>query len=679
MDYNQSVKTIKGVGGKREKILNENGIYIVKDLLNLVPLKYINRNFFLTAEGLAENDKGTIKAAIEKISANQFMKNHRSFFTLKVLWEEKTVNIRIFNQPYLRNSFILGATYYFFGHLKRENNQYQMINPQFVRVNNPGSFFEFEPVYPTINGISSKNIRKMMKEIFSHEIWIPADIPKSIRSEYQLCNKAEAFRKLHIPEKMEDVEIGIRRFKFDEALKINMGILQSRNQDSVSDVELSYFKGLEIFVESLPFELTHSQKVIIQEITDEIVKRTSVNRLIQGDVGSGKTVIAVAISCLLAQNGYQIAYMAPTEILARQHYETFSKLLKNFDITIDILTGSLKDKQKKTIYEGLKNGEISIIIGTHALIQNEVEYYNLGLIITDEQHRFGVRQKGQLFLKGKNPHTLVMSATPIPRTLSLILYGDLMVSVVSERPKGRKPVKTHCYNEKKLPDIYEFVKNEVKKGNQAYIICPFVEFSENMENVRDIGSVFDELKVEFEPEIICAYLHGKMTADEKNDTITQFSNGSINVLVATSIIEVGIDVMNANTIVILNAERFGLAQLHQLRGRVGRGSNQAWCFLVTNITNSETIERMRIIVNNHEGIDIAEADLKLRGPGDYFGYKQHGLPEMRFLDPLGDLSIIESTREIAKQMIDSNEKEMMICADSVLHSFYESVNEIALN
>jgi ATP-dependent DNA helicase RecG len=407
--------------------------------------------------------------------------------------------------------------------------------------------------------------------------------------------------------------------------------------------------------------------------------KSVINRLIQGDVGSGKTVIAVAIACLLAQNGYQIAYMAPTEILARQHYQTFCNFLKNSGISISLLTGSVKESEKKSILKALAEGEISIIIGTHALIQEHVDYYNLGLIITDEQHRFGVRQKGQLFLKGKNPHTLVMSATPIPRTLALILYGDLTLSVVNDKPAGRKAIKTHCYNEKKLPQIYEFVKEEIKKGNQAYVICPFVEFSENMENISDIATVYENLKNDFEPQIKVGYLHGKMSAEDKTNSITSFRDGKISVLVATSIIEVGIDVANANTIVILNAERFGLAQLHQLRGRVGRGESQSWCFLVTNATNEDTIERMRIIVNHREGSEIAEADLKLRGPGDYFGYKQHGLPQMQFLDPITDLSIIEETKKTAQLLLASGEQEMMICADDILHSFYESVNEIALN
>jgi ATP-dependent DNA helicase RecG len=508
---------------------------------------------------------------------------------------------------------------------------------------------------------------------------VPADLPKKIRDDNQLCTKAEAYRKIHLPKNFNDAEIGIQRFKFDEALKINMGIFQSRNLNQISDVELSYFNGLDIFLNSLPFELTLSQDRIIREITAEMKSKSVINRLIQGDVGSGKTVIAVAIACLLAQNGYQIAYMAPTEILARQHYQTFCNFLKNSGISISLLTGSVKESEKKSILKALAEGEISIIIGTHALIQEHVDYYNLGLIITDEQHRFGVRQKGQLFLKGKNPHTLVMSATPIPRTLALILYGDLTLSVVNDKPAGRKAIKTHCYNEKKLPQIYEFVKEEIKKGNQAYVICPFVEFSENMENISDIATVYENLKSDFEPQIKVGYLHGKMSAEDKTNSITSFRDGKISVLVATSIIEVGIDVANANTIVILNAERFGLAQLHQLRGRVGRGESQSWCFLVTNATNEDTIERMRIIVNHHEGSEIAEADLKLRGPGDYFGYKQHGLPQMQFLDPITDLSIIEETKKTAQLLLASGEQEMMICADDILHSFYESVNEIALN
>jgi ATP-dependent DNA helicase RecG len=679
MDFNQPVKNIKGIGAKREAILKEHGILAVKDLLNIFPKRYIDRSIFLSVENFDDTEPGTIKAKIEKISSNQFMKGRQSFFTLKANWQDILVNIRIFNQPYLRKILRLNESYYFYGTLKKENGQYKMINPQFVLSSDPASFFEFEPVYPLISGLPSKSLARMIREILSHDLWVPADLPKKIRDDNQLCTKAEAYRKIHLPKNFYDAEIGIQRFKFDEALKINMGIFQSRNLNQISDVELSYFNGLDIFLNSLPFELTLSQDRIIREITAEMKSKSVINRLIQGDVGSGKTVIAVAIACLLAQNGYQIAYMAPTEILARQHYQTFCNFLKNSGISISLLTGSVKESEKKSILKALAEGEISIIIGTHALIQEHVDYYNLGLIITDEQHRFGVRQKGQLFLKGKNPHTLVMSATPIPRTLALILYGDLTLSVVNDKPAGRKAIKTHCYNEKKLPQIYEFVKEEIKKGNQAYVICPFVEFSENMENISDIATVYENLKNDFEPQIKVGYLHGKMSAEDKTNSITSFRDGKISVLVATSIIEVGIDVANANTIVILNAERFGLAQLHQLRGRVGRGESQSWCFLVTNATNEDTIERMRIIVNHHEGSEIAEADLKLRGPGDYFGYKQHGLPQMQFLDPITDLSIIEETKKTAQLLLASGEQEMMICADDILHSFYESVNEIALN
>lgn len=679
MKWDDSVSSIKGVGKKKTEYLANNKIYTVNDLLNIYPIKYIDRNYMPKEDEVIDNELMTFTGVFYKIGGVQFLKNKMNLFTCEVQWGSSKVMIVYFNQPYLQNTLKLETPYFFYGRMKKEANHFKMANPQLAEVKKEKSFFNLQAVYSQIHGLHKNAIAKMIRIVLENIIEWPMDLPEFIRHEYALCSNEKAYRHIHTPLHLNDLEIAKKRFKYNEAIKMNCGILSVSNKNNQSMIELNYFEGLNILINSLPFELTNDQTKIIWEIVDELKARKTINRLIQGDVGSGKTIIAIAIACIMGQNGYQVAYMAPTEILAQQHYQTFKKFLKKIGLNIGLLTGGLSPKEQNKIKNKLLLGDLSIVIGTHALFQKSVNYYNLGLVITDEQHRFGVRQKSKLTQKGFEPHTLVMSATPIPRTLALIFYGDLSVSYLNEIPKGRKRVKTYCYNEKSLPKIYDFIKEKMKKNKQIFVICPFVESSEVMEDVNDIESVFNELKTLYEPEFKIGFLHGKKTTDEKNKIIKDFSDGFIDLLVATSIVEVGIDVANATVIVILNAERFGLAQLHQLRGRVGRGHVQSFCFLVTNSQNQDTIERMRVIVENNNGKDIAEKDLKLRGPGDYFGYKQHGLPNILWLNPLEDMMIIDNARIIAKQMMRSKEKKTMIYYDKILNSFFESLEEISLN
>ncbi len=679
MKWDDPVSVIKGVGKKKTGYLANNNIFKVKDLLNIFPVKYIDRNYMPREDDLIDNELMTFKGVFQNIGNIQFVKSKLNLFTCKVKWESYVVTIVYFNQAYLRNTLKLETPYFFYGRIRKEGHQLKMINPQIIEAKNPKSFFNLQPVYSQVQGLNKNDISKMIGTILENLSEWPIDLPLWIRRKYHLCSNHAAYRYIHKPTQASDLNIAIKRFKYDEALTINCGILSTSLQNNSSMIELNYFDGLNIFINSLPFELTSDQTKIIGEIVAELKAKKTINRLIQGDVGSGKTVIAIAIACIMGQNGYQVAYMAPTEILADQHYQTFKNYLKHSGLSIGLLTGSLSPKEQKEIKNDLLLGKLSIIIGTHALFQESVNYYNLGLVITDEQHRFGVRQKAKLMQKGFEPHTLVMSATPIPRTLALIFYGDLAVSYLNEMPKGRKRVKTHCYSEKSLLKIYDFLRAEMTKKRQVFVICPFVEASDMMEEVNDIESVFKNLQALYEPEFKIAFLHGKKSAAEKNSIINDFNAGFITLLVATSIVEVGIDVPNATAIVILNAERFGLAQLHQLRGRVGRGNIQSFCFLVTNSKNEETIQRMRVIVENNSGKDIAEEDLKLRGPGDYFGYKQHGLPDMRWLNPLEDINIIDDTRSLAKEIIQSKEKETMIYYDKILNYFYQSITEISLN
>lgn len=678
MKWDDLLVNVKGVGPKRLEAFEKYGIKTIGDLLSHYPKRYINRNTFASEE-FSEDKPVTIKAMVLKQGSVQRLRGNLSILVVPLLWEDRKISAIFFNQPYLKNTMTVNADYYFFGKIKNKSGDARIQNPQFVPVNRPGDFFELTPVYSTIQGVPGSTIKKLLRQITTENLEMTDELPLKLREKLNLLEKKAALRKLHFPQKEEDAIKGIERLKFDEALKINLGILANSNEDNHSEIEINYFEGIKGLIRNLPYELTNGQKAVIEDITADLRSGKVMNRLVQGDVGSGKTAIAVIAAGLLAQNGYQTAYMAPTEILAQQHGRSFQNLLGNTGISVEVITGSMKAKEKRAVLERLAKGEIAILIGTHALIQDSVNFYNLGLVITDEQHRFGVRHRGRLALKARQPHTMVMSATPIPRTLALILYGDLQVSYIDELPKGRKPIKTYCYDEASLPKIIIFLQEEMAKGRQAFIICPFIEASQELEEVRDVESVFDQFKEIINPSYQISCLHGKFKSEEKEAIIKNFNQGNIQCLVATSIIEVGIDVPNVSTIVILSAERFGLSQLHQLRGRVGRGKHQSWCFLVTNSKSDDTLERMKVIINNSNGKKIAEEDFRLRGPGDYFGFKQHGLPQIGLLNPAAELELILSTKKIADMIINSTEKDLMIYRDKVISSFYKEMEEVSLN
>ncbi|WP_296558197.1 ATP-dependent DNA helicase RecG [uncultured Acetobacterium sp.] len=679
MKWEDSLDKIKGVGPKRREALATAGIKTVGNLLSYYPRKYLDRSVFGSPELFCEDQEISLKAIVLDKGRLNRIRGNLSIYTVPLLWEEKKLSAVFFNQPYLKNTFQENHDYYFYGKVKKAYGEIKITNPQFVIASNPGKFFELTPVYRKIQGVPSSVIPKILSQLFASDLEIPDSMPEEIRLSEKLMDMKSALKGIHFPQKAEDVIRGTERLKFNEALKINMGIIASARDKSYSDIAINLFSGLKAFISSLPYDLTNSQESVIGDMVADLKSGQVMNRLVQGDVGSGKTVIAVIAACLMAQNGYQTAYMAPTEILAQQHGRSFRELLRNTGITVEVVTGSLKAKEKREILDRVAKGEVSVIIGTHALIQQAVDYYNLGLVITDEQHRFGVKQRSQLSLKGKKPHTMVMSATPIPRTLALILYGDLSVSYIDELPKGRKPIKTYCYNEASLHKILGFIEAEMSKGRQTFVICPFIEASEELEAVRDTESVYLEVQQKIESKYRLGCLHGRLKSDDKESIIKAFNQGEIDCLVATSIIEVGIDVPNVSTMVILSAERFGLSQLHQLRGRVGRGSHQSFCFLVTNSKSEETIARMKVIVNNRNGRKIADEDFKLRGPGDYFGFKQHGLPKLGLLNPSEELALIKRTKEIAAIIFESNNLEMMTFRNDVLKSFYIDIADISFN
>ncbi|MDO4287680.1 MAG: ATP-dependent DNA helicase RecG [Eubacterium sp.] len=683
MALTDPIQKLRGIGPKRAKAFQEKGLSTLGDLLSFYPKKYLNRKIMGSLESSTETAV-TVAAVCLKAGTFRRIRRNMALFVLPV--EEirddgKRVRGEMlwFNQPYLKGAFVPGETYYFYGKIAVKNGRRQMYNPQFAPEDRLADFFVLTPVYGKIEGMPPETLKKTIARAVSEAGDIEDAMPQRYLKTYDLPDMKEALTLIHCPETEADVDRGKRRIKFEEALGINLGILNNRNVAGLSEVIIDDTGILERFISGLPFELTEGQRSVLADIVADLKDRRVMNRLVQGDVGSGKTIVAVACAFLLAMNGYQSAYMAPTEILAAQHAENFSRFLAPYGIQVALLTGSLKAKEKATTLGAIKSGDAQVVIGTHALIQDGVDYYNLGMVITDEQHRFGVKQRGRLERKGELPHTLVMSATPIPRTLALIFYGDLDVSYIDELPRGRKKIKTYFYGEKYLDKILDFTAKEMAAGRQAFVICPFIEPSEEMSEVRSIQEVYQEVKGALGKQFRVAYLHGKLPSEEKQQIIEAFNAHNLDLLVATSIIEVGIDVPNVSVITILSADRFGLSQLHQLRGRVGRGQHQSYCFLVSNARGETTIERMKVIVNNHNGRKIADEDYRLRGPGDYFGARQHGFPEFKALNPYEDFDLIAETKKLAAELFDSGEAQLVTYRQQLLGEFYKSLSEISMN
>lgn len=475
-------------------------------------------------------------------------------------------------------------------------------------------------------------------------------MPESVRSTFALCDLKYAIQNIHFPDNSESLASARKRLVTEELLVLNLGMRSlkehSRGESGV-DITKSYFDE---FKELLPFTMTNAQSRVVGECISDLTKGTKpMNRLVQGDVGSGKTAVAAAVCHTVIRNGFQAAFMAPTDILARQHYKTFTELFKGTDIKTALLTGSMKESEKKAVRAELENGDISFVVGTHALITEKTNFYNLGIAVTDEQHRFGVSQRAKLLSKGSNPHLLVMSATPIPRTLGLVIFGDLDISIIDELPPSRKPVKTYAISTLKRKNCYGFIKNEIAQGRQAYIVCPLVEEGE-LENVASAEEYAAELMLNDFSDISVGIVHGHMKPAEKDEVMKKFADNEISLLVATTVIEVGVDVPNATVMTIENAERFGLSQLHQLRGRVGRGKYDSYCFLISNNRNPETMQRLKVMCSTNDGFKIADEDLKLRGPGDFFGERQHGLPQMAIAD-FADTKSLELSQKMADFII----------------------------
>lgn len=692
-ELNSPVSSLKGVGEKRRQVLEKAGIHTVGELLMQLPVRYEDRTRTGGFTQPPEATPVTIRLKVIQRGTVRRLRRGMSLFVLPVSWKspeggEVRGEAVWFNQPYMASHFETGATYLMYARVvKKDGQPYRIYSPKFAPIEQQASFMRILPVYSKREGMAEKTLQGLIEQAlsqldqeFSSDDGSVRDVdylPEHIREDCGLVDYTTMIRSIHFPEDHKALGKARERLKFEEGLRVASGIEQIKRAGFGSKAVITDTAPLGAFLKSLPFTLTDAQQKVLDEILADLGRDTAMNRMVQGDVGSGKTILAVACAFLMARNGYQTAYMAPTEILAEQHARTFTEYLSPFDIDVVLLTGSMKAKEAEEVREKIRNGQAQVVVGTHALIQEKTDFYNPGLVVTDEQHRFGVRQRGQLSNKG-GCHTLVMSATPIPRTTALTLFGDLDLSVIDELPAGRKKIKTSFFTSKKTAKILGFMEEEIQKGHQAFIVCPFIEKSEEMPDVADVERTYKNVKKFAGDRFKVGKLHGEMTGPQKEKTIRDYTAGKIDLLVVTSIIEVGIDVRGATVMMILSADRFGLAQLHQLRGRIGRNDLQSYCFLVSDNVTETTVERMKVLVNHHNGQEIAMEDYRLRGPGEYFGVRQHGYGGLKLLDPLAEPELFERCTKVAWELYDSGRREDMILKDRLLREFDQFSREISM-
>ena len=654
MKLTDSVKTLKSVGEQRFALLRRLGVHTILDLLEYFPRDYLDRSVIHNINELQENQMATIR--VSTLGQPQILRK-ASLTITKITFADNTGRIEItwFNQPYMANNFRGNSEYLISGRVKFSLNRslLSIKNPECEIVPRGTIFGEvlsagrIVPVYSLTSGVSQKILRSLIHQAISTlDEAVEEFLPPDVVNRHSLCSRDYAIRNIHFPESSEAYFTARRRLVFEELFLMQAALLSAKGFSQQAAGRLFDFIDTSEMLAALPFDLTDDQNKVVNEIISDMSSGYAANRLIQGDVGSGKTAVAMVLCYLAVKNGCQAVLMAPTETLAVQHYHSFNEILGPLGIKCRLLSGSLKATEKRKIKQSLADGEIDIAIGTHALIQDNVEFANLGLVITDEQHRFGVRQRMSLNNKGKHPHVLVMTATPIPRSLAMILYGDMDISVIRQLPPGRQKIDTFCVTAAYHARIFDFIAKEIDKGHQGYIICPLIEESES-ESFKELNSVVtfaEKLKNSVFAHIPLAILHGRMKAEEKAAIMESFANGETKILVSTTVIEVGINVPTATVILIENAERFGLSQLHQLRGRVGRSHRKSYCILVTDADNAVTKKRMDAMVATNDGFELSELDLQIRGPGEFFGTMQHGIPQMRLANLYQDLPILKETK-----------------------------------
>ena len=642
-----NIRYLKGVGEKRSLLFQKLGIDTVGALLNFYPRAYEDWSIITPIAKARGLGNVCIKAVVMSEVKENYIRKNMVLYKFTVKDQSGLMHVTLFNNKYDAAKIHVGQELLFYGKLSTDSFRFEMSSPK-IR---PLGFELIRPIYPSTHGLSSNMIEKAVKTAIT-SLKLEEFLPLDIIQKNSLCSREFAIKNIHFPESSNALEKARKRLVFEELFMLQTGLLliKNVNRGKTPCVMPKDYTGE--FPDMLPFAMTRAQERCIKEIALDMSSNTPMNRIVQGDVGSGKTVVAAAGCFNAVRNGYQAALMVPTEILAEQHYKTLSNLFKNSDIKIALIIGSLTKKKKDSIKESLKNGEIDLIIGTHALLSDNVYFKNLGLVITDEQHRFGVKQRATLEDKGNSPHVLVMSATPIPRTLALIIHGDLDISILDEFPKGRQPIQTYSVDSSFHERIYNYIKKHIKEGRQGYIVCPLVEEGED-DIIISAEKYYEELKNGSFNQYKLGLLHGKMKPKEKEEVMRSFAAGEIDLLICTTVIEVGIDVPNSAIMVIENAERFGLSQLHQLRGRVGRGEFKSTCILVSDLKSAQE-KRLKIMCETLDGFEIADKDLALRGPGDFLGNRQHGLPELRIADLESDLNTLRTAGRQAQDLISSD-------------------------
>lgn len=673
-DLEKPVAYLKGVGPKRSECYEKLDIKTVYDLLYHFPRYYIDYTSPVPISDAPTNENCIVKGrVVKKLPPARIRKGltvYKAVFTDDVA----DLVIVIYNSEYIFNKLEVDKEYILYGRISGSMLRKEINSPTVIPADDE---YKVQPVYGLTEGLTQQMLRQTVSnalDVFNNNIYEP--MPKDIMQKNELCSLAYALKNIHFPKDMTACEIAKKRLVFDELLILQIGMLMMKKRSRKKSGYRMEKKDISEFYEALPFTLTDGQKNAICDCINDMVKDFPMNRLIQGDVGSGKTAVAAGAAYFAYKNDCQTALMAPTEILASQHYDTLCGFLEPLGVKVVLLTGSMTQKQKRLVKSGIENGEYSVIVGTHALVQQSTKFKKLGLVITDEQHRFGVEQRAELAEKGDDPHKLVMSATPIPRTLALMIYGDLDISVLKELPKGRQPIETYAVTGKLRERAYNFVKQHLDEGRQGYIVCPLVE--ESLNDLQDVKSYAKKLSENAFRNYRVGLLYGGMPSAEKEKTMLDFKEHKIDLLVSTTVVEVGVDVPNATIMVIENADRFGLSQLHQLRGRVGRGKYKSDCVLITDNVTDEVRQRLKIISKTSDGFKIAEEDLKMRGPGDFFGSRQHGLPKLKIASMSEDFEVLKKAQQTAKDILDNDpsldKKEYLQLKEQVLRLFDKSIS-----
>ena len=681
VDLDKDVKYVKTVGPNRVKLLNKLNIYTLKDLIEYYPRDYEDRS---KPKNLYECTDGE-EVLIEAMAAGRITEMHKGRMTISRLIvkdQTGTCYITWFNQGYLRDKFQPGRMYRFFGKISNKNGRLEMNSPVYDEIDQSKNTGKIIPIYPLTYELKQNTLRKIIENgLVEVKGKLPETLPEYILKENNLWDINNTIERIHFPIEFSDFNKARERLVFEELLTTQLALLKLKNNYEHETDGIQFSKDVYIsdVINILPFKLTKAQLRVLEEIDRDMESNKPMNRLLQGDVGSGKTVVAMIAAYKAVKSGYQATIMAPTAILASQHLESFQGILEELGIRTELLISSVTKKKKTEILEKLQNGEIDILIGTHAILEENVVFKNLGLVVTDEQHRFGVKQRSTIASKGQNPDVIAMSATPIPRTLALILYGDLDISIIDELPPNRKKIETYAVRKNMEERVNNFIRKQITEGRQAYIVCPLVEENEDMEGLQSVIELAEKYQKETFSEYNVAYLHGKMKPKEKDEIMERFKNGEIQILIATTVIEVGVNVPNSSIMVVENAERFGLAQLHQLRGRVGRGEYQSYCILKYE-GNSETIkQRMKVMCDTNDGFIISEKDLELRGSGDFFGTEQHGLPEFKIANLFEDIAVLKKVQRLALKIMEDDpllEKEKNAKLNNLVKEKFSSRIEI---